>query len=45
MSDVIERLLVAMNRHDLDGAANLFHEDYLSEQPAHPDRALSVEPR
>jgi ketosteroid isomerase-like protein len=40
MSDVIERLLAAMNRHDLDVAANLFHQDYRSEQPAHPDRAF-----
>jgi ketosteroid isomerase-like protein len=40
MSDVVERLLVAMNRHDLDAAVSLFHEDYRSEQPAHPDRTF-----
>jgi ketosteroid isomerase-like protein len=40
MTDVVERLLVAMNRHDLDGAVSLFHQDYRSEQPAHPDRAF-----
>jgi hypothetical protein len=29
-----------MNAHDLDTASGLFHEDYRSEQPAHPDRAF-----
>ena len=40
MSDVIERLVAAMNAHDLDAAAGFFHEDYRSEQPAHPGRAF-----
>ncbi len=40
MNDVLERLLVAMNSHDLEGAAGLFHPDYRSEQPAHPERAF-----
>ena len=40
MTDVIERLVVAMNAHDLDAAAGLIHEDYRSEQPAHPGRAF-----
>lgn len=40
MSDVIDRLVVAMNAHDLDAAAGFFHEDYRSEQPAHPGRAF-----
>lgn len=40
MADVIERLVVAMNAHDLDAAAGLIHEDYRSEQPAHPSRAF-----
>lgn len=40
MTDVVDRLLLAMNKHDLDGAANLIHEDYRSEQPAHPGRAF-----
>ena len=40
MSEVIERLVVAMNAHDLDAAAGLFHEDYRSEQPTHPGRAF-----
>ncbi len=40
MADVVERLVAAMNRHDLDGAADLMDEDYRSEQPAHPGRAF-----
>lgn len=40
MTDVIERLVVAMNKHDLDGAAALIHQHYRSEQPAHPSRAF-----
>jgi limonene-1,2-epoxide hydrolase len=40
MTEVIDRLVVAMNAHDLDAAAGLIHEDYRSEQPAHPGRAF-----
>jgi ketosteroid isomerase-like protein len=40
VTDVIERLAAAMNQHDLDGAVGLMHEDYRSEQPAHPGRAF-----
>jgi ketosteroid isomerase-like protein len=40
MSVVIDRLLAAVNAHDLRGAASLFHPDYRSEQPAHPARAF-----
>ena len=40
MTDAIDRLTVAMNAHDLDAAAGLFHENYRSEQPAHPGRAF-----
>ncbi len=40
MADLIERLADAMNQHDLDGAVGLMHEDYRSEQPAHPGRAF-----
>jgi hypothetical protein len=29
-----------VNEHDLDAAAGFFHEDYRSEQPAHPGRAF-----
>lgn len=35
---VIERLLEAMNHHDLDAMAECFQEQYRSEQPLHPDR-------
>ena len=37
---VAERLLAAMNAHDIDAFVACFHEDYASEQPAHPDRAF-----
>jgi limonene-1,2-epoxide hydrolase len=40
MTEVIDRLAVAMNAHDLDAAAGFFHEDYRSEQPTHPGRAF-----
>jgi hypothetical protein len=33
MTEVIDRLVVAVKAHDLDVAAGLFHEDYRSEQP------------
>ena len=38
MSEVLDQLVAALNAHDLEGAAALFHEDYHSEQPAHPGR-------
>jgi ketosteroid isomerase-like protein len=41
VTDVIDRLVAAMNAHDLDGAAALCDEDYRSEQPAHPGRAFT----
>lgn len=40
MTEVIDRLVVALNAHDLDAAVGLIHEDYRSEQPAHPGRAF-----
>lgn len=40
MSEVIERLVAAMNAHDLDAAAGFFHEAYRSEQPTHPGRVF-----
>jgi limonene-1,2-epoxide hydrolase len=40
MTEVMDLLVVAVNAHDLDAAAGLFHEDYRSEQPAHPGRAF-----
>jgi ketosteroid isomerase-like protein len=41
MTEVIDRLAVAVNAHDLDAAAGFFDEDYRSEQPAHPGRAFT----
>lgn len=38
--EVIERLLAAINRHDLDAFVACFAADYRSEQPLHPDRAF-----
>jgi ketosteroid isomerase-like protein len=32
--------MAALNAHDLEAAAALIHEDYRSEQPAHPGRAF-----
>jgi ketosteroid isomerase-like protein len=40
MSEVITRLVRAMNAHDLDAVTALIHENYRSEQPAHPGRAF-----
>jgi limonene-1,2-epoxide hydrolase len=40
MSELLDRLTAAMNAHDLNAAAGFFHEDYRSEQPAHPGRAF-----
>ena len=36
----MDRLNAALNAHDLEGFLACFHEDYGSEQPAHPDRAF-----
>lgn len=41
MTDVIDRLAVAMNVHDLDAVAGFIHENYRSEQPAHPGAVSS----
>ena len=41
MTEVIDRLTAAMNAHDLEAVAGLIHEDYRSEQPAHPGRAFT----
>jgi ketosteroid isomerase-like protein len=40
MGKVMDRLLTAMNAHDLDGFVACFAPDYRSEQPAHPGRAF-----
>jgi ketosteroid isomerase-like protein len=41
MSHVVDRLAAAMNALDLDAVAALIHQDYRSEQPAHPGRAFT----
>lgn len=40
MSEVVDRLAAALNAHDVDTAAGLIHENYRSEQPAHPGEAF-----
>jgi ketosteroid isomerase-like protein len=40
MGQLINELAAAINDHDVDRAASLFHENYRSDQPAHPDRAF-----
>jgi hypothetical protein len=40
MGEVTQRLLAAMNAHDLDAFVACFALDYRSEQPAHPGRAF-----
>lgn len=40
MTEVIDKLLAALNAHDVEAAAALIHENYRSEQPAHPGRAF-----
>jgi ketosteroid isomerase-like protein len=40
MADMMNRLLAAMNAHDLDAFVACFAADYDSEQPAHPNRAF-----
>jgi ketosteroid isomerase-like protein len=37
-SEVLARLVAAMNRRDLAGFVDCFDPDYESDQPAHPDR-------
>jgi ketosteroid isomerase-like protein len=40
MGEVMDRLGVAMNDHDLEAFVACFSPDYRSEQPAHPGRAF-----
>ena len=37
---VFERLVAAMNAHDIEAHVACFAEDYRSEQPVHPDRGF-----
>ena len=39
---LIERVRNAINRHDLDGFLDCFHEAYESEQPLDPERSSGV---
>lgn len=38
--EVVERLHRAVNLHDLEAFVALFHPDYRSEQPVHPNRGF-----
>src|SRR5262245_63018001 len=40
MAEIMHRLFVAMNAHDLDAFVGCFAVDYESQQPAHPSRAF-----
>jgi hypothetical protein len=40
MTDVMQQLLAAMNRHDATSVAACFSDDYRSEQPLHPSRGF-----
>ena len=40
MGMVTDRLLAALNAHDLDAFVDCFAADYHSEQPAHPARTF-----
>jgi ketosteroid isomerase-like protein len=37
---VVQRLVEAINAHDLEGMVALFAEDYVNEWPAHPQRGF-----
>lgn len=39
-SAVIDRLVTAVNHHDLDGLVDCFGDDYLNETPVHPQRGF-----
>ena len=39
-SDVVDRLCVALNDHDLDALAGCFATDYRNETPVHPARGF-----
>jgi len=40
MAEMMDRLLAAMNAHDLDAFVACFAPDYDSQQPAHPNRSF-----
>jgi hypothetical protein len=39
-ADVIERLVEATNRHDLESLVRCFAPDFVNETPAHPARSF-----
>ena len=39
--EMVDRLLLATNDHDLDAVVACFAEDYVNETPAHPARGFS----
>jgi ketosteroid isomerase-like protein len=38
-TDILQRMVQAMNSHDLDGLVGCFTEDFVSELPIHPRRS------
>lgn len=40
MNTVIDRLVGAVNGHDLEGLVSCFAEDYVNETPVHPQRGF-----
>jgi hypothetical protein len=40
MTTVIDRLVEAVNGHDLDGLVSCFADDYVNETPVHPQRGF-----
>ncbi len=40
MSAVVDRLVHAVNGHDLEGLVSCFADDYVNETPAHPQRGF-----
>ena len=40
MAEIMDKLLAAMNAHDLDAFVACFDPDYASRQPAHPARSF-----
>ena len=42
MGTVTNKMLVALNAHDLDEFVSVFAGDYRSEQPVHPSRAFTT---
>ncbi len=41
MNEVVERLVAAVNAHDLDGLVACFSENYVNETPVHPLRGFT----